>query len=192
MARTPKRTVANSEVTEAIDLAGPALFGADWIDRLTDEDRDFLAKHDHASLFIGQYPPDIADRLSRLIGQDFRMGVQRATVLRWLFEKEVISNDLKCAAGALNAAIAGEQAKRKSRNEGGAPGNKPGRPRNVSERVVFEMLGHLRSGFDLIGTGEFLKKRYGASINTCFEARKVALAEWDRLCGNGFSKIPNK
>lgn len=185
--------------TAAIDVAGPNLFGTDWIGRLKGAEIDLLGRYgpqSHAPttkggprrydfpLTVKPCPPAIGAKLDRAMGREVRMNAQRAFVLDWLFSKGLISGNATCSEAELMQALASQRAERKAKNEDG--GNRWGRPPILIERVVCTMLSGLQSSEitreSLQGmSGKKLEAIYGASRNTCVQARKIALAEHGRL-----------
>jgi hypothetical protein len=72
------------------------LFAKDWVGKLTDADVRMLAKHGPkpygqaaATQSIDRCPDQFSRRLDRVIRSDVRLGVQRATVLDWLYAARV-------------------------------------------------------------------------------------------------------
>jgi hypothetical protein len=187
--------------TAAIERAGPELFGTDWIGRLNDAEMHLLKRYGPQShettkggprcyefpLTVKPCPPTIGAKLDRAMGREVRMNAQRAFVLHWLFSKSLISGNATCSKAELVHALGNQRAQRpgqKTKNKDG--GNRQGRPPILIESVAHMMLSHLRSGKltreSLQGmTGKELEAIFDASRNTCFKARKIALAEHGRL-----------
>ena len=169
-------------LTEAIDRAGPRLFGKDdWIGELSTSDCDVLSKfgpkpHGQPQQTIGPCPDKWRHRLNRVMGADLRLGIQRATVLDWIFSARVLTSRNKCDRAQLDRAIAKSEPIASNR----------GAPKSVQLRVIHDMQADLRSG---AATRELLaamkplamQMRYRASRKTCLNARQAALSEAARL-----------
>jgi hypothetical protein len=173
------------DLSEAIDRAGPVLFGGDWIGSLTEADVAILKKygplpHGQARQSIARCPEKWSRRLDRVLGRDVRMVIQRATVLDWIFAAKVgrgglLTFELRCDPVLLDRLVA--------RARGGRIGR--GAPPLAQLRVIRAMLADLHSGAT---TPERLRrekelalsKLYGASRSACKKARLAALSEWRR------------
>ncbi len=164
-------------LTEAIDHAGPVLFGADWIDRLKPRDARVLAKFGprpfgRPNQTIGPCPRQWQVKLDRAMGRDARLVVQRATVLDWIFSARVMTTLNHCDQGALDRALARYRPAKASK----------GAPPRVRYRLITQMLEDMRSGKRTADALEALKEEavaevYGASRKACKAALFDALAE---------------
>jgi ribosomal protein L21 len=167
-------------ITEAIDQAGPVLFGTDWIGQCDAKEIRLLAKYGpkpygkpHQS--IARCPDGYSVALNRAIGKDQRMLVQRATVFDWIRAARVLFDLNHCDAAALDKKLM--QARRQK--------NPVGAPAVARQRVIRQMLDNLRSG-KVSATSlkemkqEIMEQDYGASRKVCKVARIDALAEAQR------------
>jgi hypothetical protein len=167
-------------ITEAIDQAGPVLFGTDWIGQCDAKEIRLLAKYGpkpygkpHQS--IARCPDGYSVALDRAIGKDQRMLVQRATVFDWIRAARVLFDLYHCDATALDKKLT--QARRQK--------NPVGSPAVVRQRVARQMLENLRSGkVSPVSLKEMkqeiMEQDYGASRKVCKVARIDALAEAQR------------
>lgn len=165
-------------ISEAIDKAGQVLFGDDWINRLDRTDVKLLERHGpkppgHSLQSIKRCPPHLSRRLDRVIGRDVRLGIQRATVLDWLFSARVMSSRNNCDPAKLEQVLThirkGSERRRR-------------RPPVDRIAVAQKMLAEIRTGAVTIEDldkmkQQALKDEYGKARKTCVEARKIALAE---------------
>jgi hypothetical protein len=171
-------------LTEAIDRAGPVLFGADWIDRLKPSQAEILAKfgpkpYGRPKQSIGPCPRDLQDKLDQAIGRDVRLVVQRATVLDWIFSARVMTTLNHCDQAALDRTLARYRPAKAGK----------GAPPRVRYQLITRMLEDIRSGKRTADELEALKQEamaeeYGASRRACKAARIAALDEAKRrgLC----------
>lgn len=167
-------------ITEAIDRAGPVLFGSDWIDRLNA--KETLALEKYGPKPRGQQQQSIAvcpraERvaLDRTIGRDMRLGIQRATVLDWIYAARVMMDRNYCDRFLLDRKLATAKLDE----------NPVGAPPVVRQRVIRQMLDDVRSGRISLAKLKALKQDvmkldYGASRKVCNQARKDAIAEAER------------
>jgi hypothetical protein len=167
-------------ITEAIDRAGPVLFGTDWIGQCDAKEIRLLAKYGpkpygkpHQS--IGPCPDDYRVALERVIGKDQRMLVQRATIFYWIRAARVLFDLNHCDATALDKKLMQAQCQK----------NPVGAPAVVRQRVARQMLDNLRSGKISPASlkemkQEIMEQDYGASRKVCKVARIDALAEAQR------------
>jgi hypothetical protein len=168
-------------LTEAIDRAGPVLFGADWIDRLKPKDAKILAEFGPKPFgqprqSIGPCPREWAVKLDRAMGRDARLVVQRTTVLDWIFSARVMTTLNHCDQAALNRVL--ERHRPAKAGKGGAPPL-------VRYRLITQMLEDIHRGKRTADELEALKEEtlaelYGASRNACRPARIAALDEAKR------------
>jgi hypothetical protein len=168
-------------ITEAIDQAGPVLFGTDWIGQCDAKEIRLLAKYGpkpygkpHQS--IARCPDGYSVALDRAIGKDQRMLVQRATVFDWIRAARVLLDLNYCDATALDKKLM--QARHQK--------NPVGAPAVVRERVARQMREALRAGGLSIAQFEKLKheamqQQFGASRKACVAARKAVLAEFGTI-----------
>jgi hypothetical protein len=167
-------------LTEAIDRAGPVLFGADWIDRLKPRDAEILAKFGpkpfgRPNQSIGPCPRKWQVKLDRAIGRDARLVVQRATVLDWIFSARVMTSLNHCDQVALDRVLARYRPAKAGK----------GAPPRVRHRLINQMLEDIRTGKTTVDALEGLKEEaiadvYGASRKACKAARIDAVAEAKR------------
>jgi hypothetical protein len=164
-------------LTEAIDHAGPVLFGADWIDRLKPRDAEILAKFGpkpfgRPNQSIGPCPRQWQVKLDRAMGRDARLVVQRATVLDWIFSARVMTSVNHCDQVALDRALARYRPAKAGK----------GAPPRVRHRLITQMLEDIHTGRRTADALDSLKEEaiaevYGASRKACKAARMDALAE---------------
>jgi hypothetical protein len=164
-------------LTEAIDHAGPVLFGADWIDRLKPRDCKILAKYGpkpfgRPNQSIGPCPRQWQVKLDCAIGRDARLVVQRATVLDWIFSARVMTSLNHCDQTALDRVLARYRPAKAGK----------GAPPRVRYRLITQMLEDIRSGKRTADKLNAMKEEaiaevYGASRKACKAARIDALAE---------------
>jgi hypothetical protein len=167
-------------ITQAIDRAGPVLFGTDWIGRCEAKEIRLLAKYGPKPYgkprqSVAPCPPSFRVAVDRAIGRDQRMLVQRATVFDWIRAARVLFDLDHCDAAALDKKLV------RARHQK----NAVGAPAVVRQRVLRQMLDDLRSGrisaAKLQGMKqETMEKDYDASRKVCKEARDNALAEAER------------
>jgi hypothetical protein len=164
-------------IRDAIDRAGPILYKTDWIGCLDLSETNILAKygprpHGRPQQSIGECPERHRVALDRAIGKDFRLGVQRATVLDWIYAAGVMSSRNHCDPCALDQKL--ELSKTEK--------NPVGAPPVVRHRVIRQMLHDLQSGkltADELRCmkQETMEQEYKASRKVCKEARIDALAD---------------
>jgi hypothetical protein len=167
-------------ISEAIDRAGPVLFGTDWIGCCDAKEVRLLGKYGPKPYgkplqSIAQCPPNARVALDRAIGKDQRMLVQRATVFDWIRVARVLLDLDHCDPNTLDKKLM--QARRQK--------NPVGAPAVVRQRVFRQMLDDLRSGRISAAKLQGLKQEtmqqdYGAVRKVCREARAEALAEAER------------
>lgn len=167
-------------LTEAIDHAGPVIFGPDWIDRLKPRDAAILEKFGpkpfgQPKQSIGPCPRQWQVKLDRAIGRDVRLVVQRATVLDWIFSARVMTSPNHCDPAAIDRALS-----RYRPTKAGV-----GAPPRVRHRVITSMLHDIHTGKMTLDSLEGLKEEaladmYGASRRTCKEALIFVKAEAKR------------
>jgi hypothetical protein len=172
-----KHSVACLTLSQAIDKAGPELYGPDWIGQCDQKEIDVLKKHGPApygqqSQSIAPCPPRIATALDRAIGKDRRMLLQRVTVLDWIRAARVMVDAAHCDPISL------ERQLKRSRLQKSPVGAPP----VVRERVARQMRQALQSGqLSLNGLRglkeEAMQEQFRASRRVCKEAKKVVLAE---------------
>jgi hypothetical protein len=167
-------------LTQAIDLAGPILFGADWIDRLTVSEAELLTKfgpkpRGQPNQTISPCPRRLKDKLDRVIGRDHRLAVQRATVLDWIYAAGILIGRNYCDISAIKRGLARSRPEKSVR----------GAPPVVRQKLTRRMLEDIRAG-SISGSSlgklkqEALAEMYSASRKACKEARIDALAEAER------------
>jgi hypothetical protein len=167
-------------ITEAIDHAGPVLFGADWIDRLKPQDAKILAEFGpkpfgRPKQTIGPCPRRWQAKLDSALGRDARLVVQRATVLDWIFSARVMRSTSHCDMAALDRALARYRPAKVAQ----------GAPPRLRYRLITQMLDDIRAGKWTVEQLEKMKQEavaeaYGASRKACNPARIAAIAEAKR------------
>jgi hypothetical protein len=167
-------------ITDAIDRAGPVLFGGDWIDRLDPSEAEILSKYGpqprgrpHQS--IKPCPERFRVALDRAIGKDHRLGIQRATVLDWIYSARVMIGRNLCEAATLNRKLTSSKRTKPGR----------GRPAALRQRLIRQMVDDIRNGIISAAALKKLKEealadRYRASRKACVPARTDALSEAER------------
>lgn len=167
-------------LTQVIDLAGPIIFGSDWIDHLDKEDirlmEEFLMRprgQPNQSIKICRQDRK-RGKLDRAIGRDHRLGLQRATVLDWVYSARIMIGRNYCDVAAVKRALA------EKRSMSAKPAR--GRPPDVRLILMRKMLENIRTGTISAVALEKLKDEslaaeYGASCRACKAARTHALAE---------------
>lgn len=164
-------------LSNAIDLAGPALYGADWIGKCDQKEIDILKKYGpvpygQQTQSIAPCPAALAVALDRAIGKDRRMLLQRTTVLDWIRAARVMVDTMHCDPISLKKQL---DRSRHQKNPVGAPAT-------VRERVARQMREAVRSK-QLSPERlkklkqEALEQQFGASRKVCVAARQIVLAE---------------
>lgn len=174
-ARPPRERLT---LSEAIDQAGPVLYGTDWIGECSRKEIDILKKYGptpygQPQQSIGPCPRQSAVALDRAIGRDRRMLVQRATVFDWLrVARVMVDGMMHCDPASLEKQL---QKSKRQKNPVGAPAV-------VRERVVRQMREAVRSGQLSLKELETLKEealrqQFRASRRVCVAARQIIRAE---------------
>ncbi len=185
-----RKAPAPPPTTEAIDKAGPVLFGDDWLGTLSKREHALLEQHGpHRGAgpneqLIAPCPPHSRNDLDRALGRYHRAGAQRSTVLDWLFQNQVIfdNHGELCINGAtLAAALAAVPAGGLMQQAPDETARARGRPLDLRKELAAKMKALLDSGSVTKSEmkrwkPDWMAKHFGHARKTCVDARKLALA----------------
>lgn len=164
---------------EAIDVAGKAIFGADWIGRVSETEIELIEEYGPAPAKRGGFtikpcPPDKANDLDRALSRAQRELPQRGAVADWLLDHGLVQPD-GCDLDAILAALP-------TASEAATGKVAQGRPRKY-DKIALEMQADVAAGRRTVdwlkkSPGKTLKHIYKADEATCRKAKKKALSSF--------------